>query len=117
MSATGQGLSLITGINHSSLAPVTIPAAQALTFTHGLDRQAFSVIVTSGSAANYGQVLVTSDNVVVSQPADGGTGRFDTIVISNNDASPVTVFVSCRWEESTRELDLVQSSDSRIVIA
>jgi len=116
MSATGQGgITLITGVNHGALSPITIPASSTLTFTHGVNRRAFSVLVTSGAASNYGQLL--TNLVSVSQPQDGGTGRYDSIVVSNDDAvNPITVFVSCRWEEPTNELDLVAAGDARLEI-
>lgn len=116
MSATGQGgITLITGVNHGSLSPITIPAASTLTFAHGVNRRAFSVLVTSGAAANYGQVL--ANLVSISQPQDGVTGRYDSIVVRNDDpVDPITVFVSCRWEEPTPELDLVAAGDARLTI-
>ena len=116
MSATGQGgITLITGVNHGSLSPITIPASNTLVFTHGVNRRAFSVLVTSGDPANYGQLL--TNLVSVSQPQDGVTGRYDSIVVSNDDAvNPITVFVSCRWEEPTPELDLVSAGDARLEI-
>lgn len=118
MSATGQGgVSLITGSNHSSLLPISIPAASTLTFSHGLDRRAFSVLVTSGAAANYGQVLTSAEGINVSQPQDGVSGRYDTIVVTNTDpVDAAVVFVSCRWEEPTIELDLVAAGDARLEI-
>lgn len=115
MSATGQGgITLITGVNHGSLSPITIPASSTLTFAHGVNRRAFSVLVTSGDAANYGQIL--TNLISISQPQVGG--RYDSIVVSNDDPSnPITVFVSCRWEEPTVELDLVAAGDARLTIS
>jgi len=110
MSATGQGgVSIIAGQTHSALSPVSIPSAGTLTFTHNVGRYAFSVIVTSGGG-NYGQVLTSTNDMFVSQP------DVNTIVVTNNGGDEATVFVSCRWEEPTPELDLVSASDPRVVI-
>lgn len=114
MSATGQGgVTIITGVNHASLAPVAIPSGSQLVFSHNVGRRAFSVIVTSGDpAGNYGQVLTSADNVFVTQP------DVNTIVVAYPvGASDEIVFISCRWEEPTPELDLVLApSDARIEI-
>lgn len=112
MSATGQGgVSVIAGSNHATLTPVAIPSGSQLVFTHNVGRRAFSVIVTSGEAASYGQVLTSADNVFVSQP------DVDTIVVAYPvGAAPELVFISCRWEEPTPELDLVLVQDSRVEI-
>lgn len=104
MSATGQGgVTLIAGRNHSTLNPVSIPSGSELVFQHNVGRRAFSVIVTSGDpSGNYGQVLTSADNVIVSQP------NVNTIRVAYTyGAAPELVFISCRWEEPTPELDLV----------
>lgn len=114
MSATGQGgVTLITGSNHSTMVPVAIPSGSQLVFAHNVGRRAFSVVVTSGDpAGNYGQVLGSADNVFVAQPDE------NTIVVSYPvGVAPEIVFISCRWEEPTPELDLVLAeSDARITI-
>lgn len=114
MSATGQGgVSLITGSNHATFAPVTLPLNQQLVFTHNVGRRAFSVIVTSGDpAGNYGQVLNSTNSVLVTQPDE------NTIIVRYSGllAPEPIVFISCRWEEPTPELDLVPVGDSRVEI-
>jgi hypothetical protein len=110
MSATGQGgVSVIAGQSHGQLSPVTIPASGFLTFTHNVGRFAFSVLVTDGGA-NYGQVLTSADDMFVTQP------DANTVVVSNNSGDNKPVFISCRWEEPTPELDLISASDPRIEI-
>lgn len=118
MSATGHGgVTLIAGQNYGQLSPVLIPSGSALTFTHNLGRRAYQVIVTSGAPINYGAVLTSAQSVSVSQLSA------NAIVVSNNDESSLLVFIACRWEENTAELDLVLtdgnngSSDPRVVIA
>lgn len=119
MSATGQGgVTVIAGRNHSTLYPVAIPSGFELVFAHNVGRRAFSVIVTSGDpSGNYGQVLTAADNVFVTQP-DVNTIR----VAYTIGAAPELVFISCRWEEPTPELNLVVfegqggSNDPRISI-
>jgi hypothetical protein len=113
MSATGQGgVTIITGRNHSTLIPVAIPSGSELVFTHNVGRRAFSVIVTSGNPAeNYGQVLTSADNVFVVQPNEN-----QIVVQYPFGASDEIVFISCRWEEPTPELDLVPVDSGKIVI-
>lgn len=116
MSATGQGgVTIISGTNHSTLTPIVIPAVSQLLFRHGANRRAFSVLVTSGADATYGQVLTGAEGVTISQPQV--LGRYDDILVTNTDpVDSITVFVSCRWEEPTPELDLVRAGDSRISV-
>lgn len=113
MSATGEGgVTLISGRNHSTLIPVSIPSGSQLVFTHNTGRRAFSVIVTSGDEnGNFGQVLTSADNMFISQP-----NANQIIVAYTSGRAPEIVFISCRWEEPTPELDLVPSGDARIVI-
>lgn len=104
MSATGQGgVTVIAGRSHSTLNPVAIPSGYELVFEHNVGRRAFSVIVTSGAPASYGQVLTSADNMLVSQP-DANTIR----VAYTSGVEPELVFISCRWEEPSPELDLAQ---------
>lgn len=113
MSATGQGgVTIITGRNHSTLFPVSIPSGSELVFTHNVGRRAFSVIVTSGNPlGNYGQVLTGADNVFVIQPNEN-----QIIVQYPVGVADEIVFISCRWEEPTPELDLVPVGSGKIVI-
>lgn len=117
MSATGQnGVTLIAGQNHGELSPVTIPVGNILAFTHNVGRRAYQVIVTSGDPLNAGAVLTPAAGAIVSQP------NANTILVSNGSVNPLSVFIACRWEENTVELDLVftngqgGTSDPRVVI-
>lgn len=113
MSATGQGgVTIITGRNHSTLFPVAIPSGSELVFTHNVGRRAFSVLVTSGDPlGNFGQVLTSADNVFVIQP------NVNQIVVQYpSGITAEIVFISCRWEEPTPELDLVPVDSGKIVI-
>lgn len=118
MSATGQGgVTLIAGRNHGELSPVTLAAGNILTFTHNVGRRAYQVLVTSGAPANAGAVLTPISNVLVAQP------NVNTITVLNSTLASISIFVACRWEENTAELDLVLTngaagtSDPRVVIA
>lgn len=113
MSATGQGgVTIITGSNHATLSPVAIPSGSQLVFTHNVGRRAFSVIVTSGDVmGNFGQVLTGADNVFVTQPTAN-----QIVVAYTSGIAPEVVFISCRWEEPTPELDLVSAGSGKIVI-
>lgn len=118
MSATGQGgVTLIAGQNHGELSPVALAAGDILVFTHNVGRRAYQVLVTSGDPANAGAVLTQISNVAVAQ------ATANAISVTNNTGAPISIFVACRWEENTAELDLVLTngdngtSDPRIVIA
>ena len=118
MSATGQGgVTLIAGQNHGELSPVALANGDILTFTHNVGRRAYQVLVTSGAPANAGAVLTQISNVLVAQPT------VNAISVANNTLAPISIFVACRWEENTAELDLVLTngnngtSDPRVVIA
>lgn len=107
MSATSYGgISLITGSNHATLAPVTLASGEQLTFNHNTGRRAFSVIVTSSD----GQVLTGNDGLFVSQPTT------NSVVVANTGRVSATIYVSVRWEEPTVELDLVTPGSGKIVI-
>lgn len=117
MSATGYGgVTLLAGQTHDELSPVEIPAFSSLTFTHNVGRRAFQVIVTSGNVFDYGRVLTQAD-IAVSQPSE------NVLVVANNNEDTRLVFIACRWEHMSYELDLVMSGpensvqDSRVVIA
>lgn len=107
MSATSYGgISLITGSNHATLAPVTLASGEQLTFNHNTGRRAFSVLVTSSD----GQVLTGNDGLFVSQPTT------NSVVVANTGRVTATIYVSVRWEEPTVELDLVTPGSGKIVI-
>lgn len=107
MSATGQGgISLIVGSDRTVLSPVSLPANGILTYTHGLKRRAFSVIVTSGDPLTYGQVLTTFDGVTVSQ------WNTNQIVVTSMYAR--RVFIACQWEEPAS--DFVPVHDRRVTV-
>ena len=111
MAALGQGgVTVLSGSNHGALTPIALTAGQTLTLTHGLNRRAFQVITTSGEDANYGQVLT----LPVLQPQVAS--RYDTVSVQNNTGQTISVFVACRWEENSKELSLLASTDSRISI-
>ena len=107
MSATGQGgVSVIAGANHGQLTSVTIPSGGTLTFTHNQGRRAYQVLVTNGTSG----ALVPETVCLVAQATD------DAITVQNLDEGDQSVYVACRWENLTEELDLVRANDSRIVI-
>lgn len=118
MSATGQGgVTLIAGRNHGELTPVLIAGAGGtLTFNHNVGRRAYQVIVSSGDPAEYGTVFGPGDGIDVAQPT------VNQIVVTNTSRIASLLFIACRWEENTVELDLVLTngnagtSDPRIVI-
>lgn len=106
MSATGQGgISVITGSNHAQLAPVSIGSLSTLEFTHNVGRKAYQVIVTDGDS---GAILVSE--VAVSQPSA------NKIAVQNVTEGSLLVYIACRWENLTAELDLVSATDSRVEI-
>lgn len=118
MSATGHGgVTVIAGQNYGQMEPVSIPSGGSLTFTHNVGRRAYQVIVTSGNPFTYGAVLTAAQDILVAQLSA------NQIVVTNDSDGSALVFIACRWEENTAELDLVLSngdagtSDPRVVIA
>lgn len=105
MSAVSRGgITLIVSDSSTDLAPVSIPPNQTLTFTHGLNRAAFRILVTDLN----GQLL----SLPVGQPLVDG--RRDSLFVQNNTPQTVEVFVACRWEENTEKADLVSLDDNRL---
>lgn len=104
MSATGQGgVTVIAGRNHATLNPITLDPGSSLVFNHNTGRRAFSVIVTSGDPLSYGQILTSADNITIAQVTE------NQIQVSySGGRGTINIFVSCRWEEPTPELDLVR---------
>ncbi len=108
MSATGQGgVSLISGQSHGELDPVVIGAGEALTFTHRVGRKAYQVLVSDGTDG----YLLLNTVATVTQP------DVNTIIVTNNAGEgSIEVYISCRWENLTTELDLIGPDDGRVVI-
>ncbi len=105
MSRTGSGVSLIAGHDQQNLTPIAMAGGETLTFTHNLNRRAYQVIVSDGvNGTIYGNAGVT-----VTQTANA--------VVCVNNLGSITVFVAIRWENPTIELDLLASTDPRIVVA
>lgn len=112
MSATGHGgVTLIAGSDHATLSPIAVATGEQIVFAHNVGRRAFSVLITSGDPGNYGQVLTSADGFSVAQP------NVNTVMVMHDSGDTASlVFVSCRWEEPTPELDLVTAQDSRVQV-
>jgi len=107
MSATSQGgVSVIAGANHGSLVPVSLASGATLTFTHGLGRRAYQVLVTDGVNGR----LMTNAEMTVTQ------ATVNAVSVQNATGGVLTIYVAIRWENLTAELDLIAATDSRVSI-
>ncbi len=104
MSRTGSGVSLIAGHDQQNLTPIALANGDSLIFTHNLDRRAYQVLVSDGVD---GRIYSDAD-VTVTQTANA--------VTAVNNLNAITVYMTVRWENPTIELDLVRSTDPRIVV-
>ena len=128
MSATGQGTSLIAGVNFSLIKAQTLGPSGVLTYTHsgptqpnGPGRPAYSVVVTSGdpAAGGFGEDLGTDLSVPMDAAAVISVAQTtDVITVTNLSAEDtIIIYVECKWLENSEELNLVGASDPSIVIS
>lgn len=104
MSRTGSGVSLIAGNDQSNLTPIALVGGSTLTFTHNLNRRAYQILVSDGTNGQ----LYPNSGVTVTQ-------TLNAVTLVNN-LGAITVYVAVRWENMSEELDLLRSTDSRIVV-